>query len=176
MRMARKPAELGLDGQDRRRLQVALRKLKDLRTYRRVQAVLWIAEGRSPEDVARWSGSSRRAVYDWLRRYLNHRRVRALADALRCGRPRAALAINDTRIIREFQKDPLKLGYRCTVWTVPLLAGHLSRRYRCPIGRRTLRRRMEAMGLVWKRPRHTYRDKAGHLPQKKGALYADCVA
>jgi transposase len=176
MRVARRPAELGLDGQDRRYLRRALRTIRDLRTYRRVQAILWTAEGRRLPEVARWCGRSRRAVYDWLVRYRRHHRVQDLIDSPRPGRPAAAPALSAARIAREFGKDPLKLGYRCTVWTVPLLAGHLSRRYGCAIGPRTLRRRMEAMGLAWKRPRHAYRDKAQHLPQKKGALCGGCGA
>jgi hypothetical protein len=53
---------------------------------------------------------------------------------------------------------------------VALLAGHLERRYGCPITARTLRRRMKAMGLRWKRPRYVFSEKAPHLPQKKERL------
>src|SRR5918996_1196676 len=51
-------------------------------------------------------------------------------------------------------RDPLKLGYNTTIWTVPLLASHLSRRYDAQITPRTLRRRMKEVGLRWERPRY----------------------
>lgn len=75
-------------------------------------------------------------------------------------------------LAREFAKDPRSLGYKATAWTVPLLAGHLGRCRECPVTRRTPRRRMRALGLAWKRPRHVFADKAGDLPQKKGVLSA----
>jgi transposase len=65
---------------------------------------------------------------------------------------------------------PSDWGYSTHIWTVALLAGHLERRYGCPISPRTLRRRMRAMGLRWKRPRYVFSEKAPHLPQKKEHL------
>ena len=59
-----------------------------------------------------------------------------------------------------------------TEWTVPLLAGHLSRKYGGAVTPRTLRRRMRAMGLVWKRPRHAFGDRDPNGPQKGGASSA----
>ena len=53
-----------------------------------------------------------------------------------------------------------------------LLAKHLGRTYGCPISPRTLRRRMRALGLRWKRPRYVYADKDPHRAQKKGGSSA----
>jgi transposase len=151
---------------------MALRHEGNLRTYRRVQAVLCVARGRPVREVVGLTGMSRQAIYEWVGRYLRRRRPGDLSDAPRSGRPAAAGAISDGRILREFAKDPLSLGYRATAWTVPLLAERLAGRYGCAITRRTLRRRMKALGLAWKRPRHAFKDRAGHLGQKKGALSA----
>ena len=70
-------------------------------------------------------------------------------------------------------RDPLRLGYSATQWTVALLASHLSQRYNCSIVTHTLRRRLRAMGLRWKRPRHAFTEKDPHRAQKKGRLSAD---
>lgn len=172
MRTRRKPAELGLDGRDRGRLGRALRRIRELRTYRRVQAVLALARGHSVREVATLTATSCRAVYQWLNRYLRRHRVEDLRDAPHQGRPVAAAVITDARIVREFKKDPTRLRYRSSDWTVDLLARHLSRRYGCTIGRWTLRRRMRKLGLRWKGTRHAYKHPAEHLPQKKGALSA----
>lgn len=174
MRQARSPAAMGFSGHDRRRLQRALRQLGQVHWYQRVQAVLALAQGQSPGQVARLTGRSRRVIHLWRDRYLRRHRVEDLADAPRSGRPPVARVLTRRRLVREFEKDPLKLGYAATTWTAALLAGHLSRCYRCGIGPRTLRRRMKALGLVWKRPRHVYHNRAGHIAQKKGALCGGC--
>lgn len=112
------------------------------------------------------------AIYAWVRRYLAGRRPDALADCPRPGRPPAAPAITDARIVRQFCRDPLRLGYSTTGWTVPLLAAHLSRTHDCTLAPDTLRRRMRALGLRWKRPRYVYADKDPHRAQKKGGSCA----
>lgn len=172
MRRARTPKELGFDQYDRRRLGHALRHASDLRTYRRLQAVLLVARGYAVPEVASITGTQPAAIYDWVQCYRRTHRPDSLADAWRSGRPPAAPAITDARIVREFRRDPLRLGYDTTGWTVALLAAHLGRKYRCPISARTLRRRMHDLGLRWKRPRYVYAEKDPHRAQKKGGLFA----
>jgi hypothetical protein len=62
------------------------------------------------------------------------------------------------------------LGYHTTVWTVKVLAQHLSLSYGCEIRPFTLYRRMKAMGLRSKRPRYVYSEKDPNRTQKKGDL------
>ena len=134
--------------------------------------MLVVARGGSCRGAAELVGVTGRSVESWVGRYLRRHRVEDLADAPRGGRPPAAAALTAALLAREFGRDPQSLGYKATAWTVPLLAEHLGRCCDCPVARRTLRRRMRALGLVWKRPRHVFKDKAGHLPQKKGASSA----
>jgi transposase len=172
MRRAKPAKEVRFDQYDRRRLAAALRRATDVRTYRRTQAVLLMAQGRSVPDIARITGARPWAIYNWARRYRRTPTADSLADAARPGRPRAAPAISNARIVRAFRRDPLRLGYSTTGWTVALLAEHLSRQYGCPISARTLRRRMRALGLRWKRPRYVYAEKDPHRAQKKGGSSA----
>lgn len=162
----------GFDPYDRRRLLHALQRAPDVRTCRRLQAVLLVAQGRPVPEVARNTGTRPWAVYSWVRRYLRTHRADALHDATRSGRPQAAARITAARITRELRRDPLRLGYNTTGWTVALLARHLGRKYHCPISPRTLRRRMRQLGLRWKRPRYVYATKDPHRTQKKGRLSA----
>jgi len=113
-------------------------------------------------------------VYEWLGLYLATHRHRPadLTDGPRPGHPPVAAAVTDARIVREYGRDPLRLGYMAAEWTAPLLAGHLGRRYGCAITAYTLRRRMKALGLGWKRPRHAYGDKDPHGSRKKGRSIA----
>jgi transposase len=172
MRRARTPQELGFDHHDRRRLARALERASEVRTFRRIQAVFLVALGWAIAEAARVTGARTWAVYDWVRRYLRGHHVASLEDAPRGGRPRAAARITDARILREFRRDPLRLGYNTTGWTVPLLATHLSQKYRCPISPATLRRRMRDLDLRWKRPRYAYADKDPNRAQKKGGSSA----
>jgi transposase len=156
-----------LDGHDVRVLRGALKRAKQARWLKRVQAVMLVALGQTPLEAARSTAQSRWSVYKWLARYGRRHRPEDLMDRPRSGRPKAARAMTLRRIRHEYQRDPLALGYMATEWTVPLLAGHLARRYRCPMSPRTLRRRMKSLGLAWKRPRHAYFIDP-HRPQKKG--------
>jgi transposase len=144
----------------------------EVRVFRRLQAVLLVCEGRGIGEAARVTGTGPWAVYKWVELYLRGHQPRDLDDALRSGRPPAAGAITGARIRRELARDPLRLGYMATEWTVPLLATRLSTRYGCAITPRTLRRRMKALGLAWKRPRHAFGEKDPHRAQKKGRLSA----
>jgi transposase len=172
MRGARTPKDRGFDHYDRRRLAQALERTTEARAFRRVQAVLLVARGWAIAEVARIAGACLAAVYHWVQRYLRTRQVASLEEAPRSGRPRAAAEITDARIVREYRRDPLRLGYNTTGWTVPLLATHLSRKYGCSLSPATLRRRMRHLGLRWKRPRYAYADKDPHRAQKKGGLSA----
>jgi transposase len=157
---------------DIRRLTKALKGAAEARVYRRLQAVLWVAQGRGISEVALLTGASRRSIYGWVSCYLGHHHPEELREGPRSGRPRAAPAITDRRIARELRRDPLRLGYSATAWTVPLLAAHLSARSQCAITERTLRRRLKQLGLRWKRPRYVYAENDPHRAQKKG-LWSD---
>ncbi len=158
---------------DQWRLEKFLKQVVEARSYRRVKAVLLVATGVIVSKVAQIIGVSRPSIHGWVRRYLKRRAPEDLQDAPRSGRPLAARTITNARIACEFRRDPLRLGYNTTGWTVALLATHLSKRYGCKITARTLRRRMKQMELRWKRPRYVYSEKAPNIAQKKGLLYGN---
>src|SRR5437867_4024872 len=133
MRIARSPAEFGFNRYDKSRLKRALKQAVDKRTFQRVQAVLLAAQGRPISEVAEISGVNVRTVYLWLECYLDQHQVAALTDAPRSGRPPTAKRITAARLLRELRRNPLRIGYRSTVWTVKLLATHLSHLYQCTI-------------------------------------------
>jgi transposase len=168
MRIAKRPSELGFNQYDVSRLTKALKRAADARLFQRVQAVLWAAQGATVSEVAELTGVSEQTVYNWLQRYLACHQVTALADAPRSGRPVTAPQITAPQILQHLRCNPLELGYRTTVWSVTLLAAHLSRQYDCHLSLHTLRRRMKAIGLRCKRPRYFYEEKAPHRAQKKG--------
>lgn len=170
MRRALSPSELGFTTHDRQRLQQALVATDDLRLFRRLQAVLLVANGTSFAATATITGLSIRTVYHLVGQYLPEHSVAALQEQARAGRPPVASEITGARILAQLARSPLELGYRTNVWTVELLAAQLSLRHQCSISPRTLRRRMRQIGLRCKRPRYVYSEKEPHLAQKKGRL------
>ncbi len=170
MRKSASSSDLRFSARDRSRLAKALAKTKESRLFRRVQSVLLIAKGRSFTEASEISGLGRSSVYNLTNRYLRSHQVETLYDKDRSGRPAVAPSITDSRILRELQRLPQRLGYRTNVWTVELLAHHLSQRYECSINPHTLRRRMRRIGLRCKRPRYVYSEKDPHRAQKKGRL------
>jgi transposase len=85
----------GFSRQDRRRLAQALGEAHDVRLFRRVQAVLRVAEGCSGSEAARQAGVDRTSLHRWINLYWRKHQVESLADAPRSGRPREADDLDD---------------------------------------------------------------------------------
>jgi Homeodomain-like domain len=68
MRNAKGPTELGFTRYDRQRLKKAVHGVTEARDFRRLQAVLLVAQGRSIAEVAQITCASERSVYGWVRR------------------------------------------------------------------------------------------------------------
>ena len=161
-------SERGFNAHDRHRLSGALTQTGAARVFRRIQAVLLIAKGRTVGDTAQITGLSLQAVYNLVHRYLQSHQVESLHALPHTGRPPDAPELTAAQISRALRRSPLQLGYHTNVWTVKTLALHLSQRYQAAIAPWTLRRRMKHMGLVCKRPRYFYSEKHPHRAQKKG--------
>jgi transposase len=159
-------------GPDRRRLSKAGRETHDLSLFRRVQAVLRVAEGYSVAEAARQAGVNRSSVDRWIELYLQNHQPQDLLDRPRSGRPREADDLDQELLAAILAQDPQQLGYRATTWTVPLLATHLREECDGPVSARTVRRRLHEFDYGWKRPRYVYDERDPHVAQKKGRLSA----
>lgn len=140
---------------DRRRLTDAMDEAKRARLYRRIQAVLLVAEGHPIQEAAERVRAHPRSIRRWIGSYLENRDPSALDDAPRSGRPAAAASLTGDDISQVLATDPRSLGYASTTWTVPLLGQHLEELGH-RLSDRTLRRRLHAFGYRWKRPRYRY--------------------
>jgi transposase len=161
-----------LSGADRKRLAAALATAREARVYRRVEALLLVAEGQTVAEAARRCHVDRSSVHRWLRRYGARRDAAALSDRLRGGRPRQSGRLTPRRLAAVLARDPRRCGYLATSWTVPLLVHDLAAQDGIIVSARTLRRRLHDAGYRWKRPRYVYAGRATHLAQKKG-LWSD---
>jgi len=155
-------------GADRKRLAAALEAAREARVYRRVEALLLVAEGQTVAEAARRCHVDRSSVHRWLARYGAERDATALADRPRSGRPRRSSRLTPRRLAAVLARDPRRCGYQATSWTAPLLAHYPAAQDGIAISARTLRRRLHEAGYRWKRPRYVYAGRATHLAQKKG--------
>ena len=153
---------------DRRRLGRALSVAREARLYRRLEAVLLVAEEQPISEAARRVRATRHSVRRWVERYLAAHDADALADRPRRGRPHSAPRLTLRRLTAALARDPRGCGYQATSWTVPLLRHYLQQRHGVTISARTLRRRLHEANYCWKRPRYVYAGRAVHLAQKKG--------
>jgi len=160
--------EVWLDEADRKRLAAALSTAREARVYRRLEALLLVAEGYSVAEAARRCRVNRSSVHRWLAQYRTQHEATALRDRPRSGRPRLHHTLTPRRLAATLARDPRRCGYQATSWTVPLLAHDLAAKG-IAVSPRTLRRRLHEAGYRWKRPRYVYVQRAIHLPQKKGA-------
>jgi transposase len=168
MRRHTKSAAQRFSPTDRRRLERALSTAREARLYRRIEAVLLVAEGQPISDAAQRVRATRLSVRRWVERYLAAHDAAALADRPRHGRPHSAPRLTPCRLAAALARDPRGCGYQATSWTVPLLRRYLQRRHGITISARTLRRRLHEADYRWKRPRYVYAGRAVHLTQKKG--------
>jgi transposase len=158
----------GFTRHDRKRLTKALAHVREARFFRRLQAVLFVAEGVPVSEAARRARVDRGTLHRWLGLYLRRRDPADLVDAPRAGRPSVAEAITDSAVAALLARDPRREGFSATTWTVPLLTTYLARRLGRQVSPRTLRRRLHALGSRWKRPRYVHIGQEPHLAQKKG--------
>jgi transposase len=158
----------GFTRHDRRRLTKALAHAREARFFRRLQAVLFVAEGVPVSEAARRARVDRSTLHRWLGWYWRRRDPQDLADAPRAGRPSVTEALTDSAIATLLARDPRREGFAATTWTVPLLTTYLARRPGQRVSARTLRRRLHSLGYRWKRPRYVYTGQEPHLAQKKG--------
>ena len=137
----------------------------------RAQALLWLDEGESAEQVAESLRVSRRTVYYWRERFhdCDERDLRQrLADAPRPGRPRTGDGGVESWIAAVIDTDPRTLGYQQTVWTAPLLVRYLEDHHAVAVSRKTVSRAIARLEIRWKRPRHQLARHPDTWQQSKG--------
>ena len=137
----------------------------------RAQALLWLDEGASVEQIAESLLVTRQTIYNWVDRLQERSGLDlsgCLADAPRPGRPRAGDGEVDSLIAQVIDSDPRELGYHATVWTAPLLRHYLKDRYAIAVSRKTISRAIARLGIRWKRPRHQLSLRPDTWRQSKG--------
>jgi transposase len=144
----------------------------DRRAYQRAQAVLLVAEGWTVSEAAAIAKTTRQSVNHWVRQYLDDPKHCSLSDRARSGRPSRSQAIAEETLRDLLKQSPMEYGYMSTGWTALLLADHVARTASVMLHERTLRRRLHAMGVRWKRPHYVFTAPDPHQAQIKGGSSA----
>jgi transposase len=141
------------------------------KTYRRAQAILWLADGWKVQDIAARLQVTRFTVSNWRARFFERRSLPAnqwFQDKPHSGRPRKGEGKLDDRLNEVIDKDPRDFGYHCTTWTASLLVQYMDEFHHIPVGEETVRRALARLDIHWKRPRHDLAARAPHWRQAKG--------
>ena len=164
-------AHFQLRPHERRVLSRIVRSAPTAKELTRAQALLWLDEDDTVEEVAQRLFLSRQTVYNWLLRF--HQRfgqdIRSrLQDAPRQGRPPTALGIIDPLLEEVIDTDPRVHGYRHTVWTAALLQHYLCKTHGISVCRKSISLAIARVGIRWKRPRHVLGQRPDTWRQAKG--------
>jgi len=167
---------LKLDIEERETLESIVASVKDVRQFRRGQALLWLDAGRSAQNVSQLLNVSRQTIYNWVHRFHASKRIsltQRIADAQRCGRPPTAHGIIDPLIDQVIDKDPSILGYHSSIWTSELLVRYLSDTYGIHVSLRSVGYALKRLGIRWKFPRYELSRRSPTWRQAKGGSNAD---
>lgn len=166
-------ALIELNSKDFISLQRLLTTSADARQLQRAQALLWLDEGDSIEEVANRLRVCRQTVYNWLNRFDAHADLPfdlRVADSTRSGRPATALGIIDPLIESIIDTDPRSLNYRSTIWTAALFQQYLIEHHQIEVSIKSISRALARLEIRWKRPRHSLARRAWFWRQAKGGL------
>lgn len=168
---------LTLRPQERTALESLAVSTRDAQQLRRVQALLWLAEGEPAAEVADRLRVSRQVIYKWVtqfqQRHGQDMTVR-VAPGPRSGRPPTAQGIIEPWIDAVIDRDPRDLGYRSTVWTALLLTQYLREVHALIVSRQSVSRAIARLRLRWKRPRHRLNRRPATWRQAKGGSNGAC--
>lgn len=162
--------------QTRRVLQQVARSGSNAREVRRAQALLWLHQGESVQQVAHRLGVSRPAVYQWLAQYSQRRAEpvrQRLQDRPHPGRPATKGATAMKVLEQLLPRNPRRYGSRALVWTVPHLRRQIHQRTGLSISHRTVRRALRQLKHRYKRPRYVLARRSPTWRQAKGGSRED---
>lgn len=123
-----------------------------VRRWKRYQAILLRADGRTVASIAATLRCSHASVYAWTAAWRQDG-VAGLREGDHGGGRVKLGPAGEALLGALLGTDPQARGHRATGWTVPLLRGELAR-VGTAVGERTIRRALHRLGYRWKRPRY----------------------
>ena len=158
---------------ERQGLEALTRQPSDAKSLRRAQALLWLDEGESVQEVAERLHLSRQAVYNWITRFHTRSTLpigARVADGEHPGRPRTVTGVIDPLLDAVIDRDPRDWGYAPSVGTAPLLKHYLEDVHHLQVSRPSVSLALARLRISWKRPRHHLARRSPTWRQAKGGF------
>lgn len=150
MRFARRPT------QDERHELNRMTQQEVGRVAERARMILLSAKGFTVQRIMQVFDLVDETVYKWFDRF-EEEGPEGLFDRDRSGRPPEIDEHAQAELDRLLEGSPLDEGYDFTRWTVPLLKSYLKERLGIDVAETTVRRALERLDFVWRRPKwHLY--------------------
>lgn len=131
--------------------------------------VLMSADGRSVGDISVTLKRNPHTVRDWLKRYQKNGLV-GLSRKYSPGRPDEKRNKVKGRIKEIVPSPPSHYGYLDNVWTVPLIAHDIEKKFDISVSTDTVIRALKILGYSYKRPSKTLPLKAPSREEKITAI------
>ncbi len=159
---------LTLTDGEREALEQEVARSRQVRRWRRCQAILRLSAGESAAAIARTFGVGESTVLSWD---LKWRRagLAGLRERPHPGAPRHIHSSVETQLHTWLARSPLEDGFTATNWTIALLGAALARSGTV-VSTSTLRRTLKRLGYRWKRPKYVLDRPDPAAAEKKGAL------
>jgi len=157
---------LVLSETERMALTKAAARERRVRRWRRYQAVLLIADGRSPQEAAVSVGCSRASVYSWLAAWRDGGHAGLVEAPHPPPIPAHAVPL-EALLTALLADDPQRHGHHATGWTIPLLHGE-AQASGIRVSEHTVRRAVRRLGWRWKRPKYVLGRPDPAYDEKKG--------
>jgi transposase len=144
-------SRVAMTAEQRAEVEAAQRQSKNVRHWKRYQAVLLRAGGTPVTVVAQTLRCTPTSVSNWTRAW-REAGVAGVREGVHPGAARRLDAAGEARLIELVHSDPQAAGHAATGWTVALLQTELAKGG-WAASARTIRRTLHQLGWVWKRPR-----------------------
>jgi transposase len=130
------------------------RTTRDVRLRTRAQMILLAAEQHMvAADIAKIVRSDEQTVRRWLKRYLAEG-MEGLSDAPHPGTTPIVTDAYQTQLIQVARQRPRSLDQPYSLWTLQRLADYLAEQTGIRVSDETVRRYLQAAGIVFSRPQH----------------------
>jgi len=118
----------------------------------RVRAVQRVQAGESPEKVIKTLGFARACIYNWLARY-RAGGWHALRTGNRSGRPKKLSGAQIRWIYKTIRdKDPRQLKFAFALWTRPMIAELIKRKFGIKLSKTSVGRLLHQLGFSCQKP------------------------
>lgn len=129
-----------------------MKKTKDKKEYRRAQAILKKAEGKTHKSIAKEHGVNERTTQRWIAAYIK-KGIEGLKICLSSRSKSSIIDENKEIILSALFNDPHLFGYLRNTWSLRSLAKCLTNELGVPISFKHLQRITKDLGVRCKRPK-----------------------